>query len=430
LSVTARLGTRLKLSFVVLIALILGGNLLLIWQFRVARLQTDRLTGANHQLIAVLRLQESLRAFHQRLNLLVQAQDAERIGAEVEPLHRALLGDVQSTRAALALLPADTRIDPAFMATLEAIGITLPSQTEVIVSLARAGDWDAVRQRTVNGLRPLESETAALVRSIDEDVSAEQVRATVNMALVQRRILVFVPATAIATFLIAAFFGWAFTRQLAELRTEERLEERTRIARELHDTLLQGFISASMQLHVAARHVPEASPAKPIVDRVLGLMRQVIEDGRQAVRGFRAVEEGPEPLERAFARVRQELALDEPVDFRVVVEGQAPPMTADARYEIYSIGREALVNAFRHAAAREIEVRLEYSPDQLLLLIRDDGRGIDPEVLQTGRHGHWGLSGMRERAARIGAVFKVLSRANAGTEVALSVPARRVFRKR
>ncbi|MET0556762.1 MAG: histidine kinase [Vicinamibacteria bacterium] len=426
----AALGTRLKLSFVVLISLVLAGNLLLIWQFRVARLQTDRLTAANQQLIAILRLQEGLRAFHQRLNLLVQAQDAERMGAEVEPLHRALLADVQGTRDALALLPAETRVDPAFMATLDAIGVTLPSQTDVIVSLARARDWNAVRQRTVNGLRSLESETAALVRSIDEDVTAEQALATARMALVQRRILVFVPATAVGTFLIAAFFGWAFTRQIAELRAEERLEERTRIARELHDTLLQGFISASMQLHVAVQHVPEASPARPIVERVLQLMRHVIEDGRNAVRGFRSIEPGPEPLERAFARVRQEQAQDEPVDFRVVVEGPPHPLKADARYEVYSIGREALVNAFRHSAAATIEVRLEYSPDQLLLLIRDDGCGIDPDVLKTGRDGHWGLSGMRERAERLGAVFKVLSRANAGTEVALAVPARRVFRAR
>lgn len=163
------------------------------------------------------------------------------------------------------------------------------------------------------------------------------------------------------------------------------------------------------------------------MERVLGLMRQVIEDGRNAVRGFRQVEQGPEPLERAFARVPQELSFDEPAEFRIVVEGHPPPLAADARYEVYSIGREALVNAFRHAAARAIEVRLEYSHDQLLLLIRDDGRGIDEEVLKTGRDGHWGLSGMRERAARIGAAFKVMSRANAGTEVVLSVPARRAF---
>jgi signal transduction histidine kinase len=94
---------------------------------------------------------------------------------------------------------------------------------------------------------------------------------------------------------------------------------------------------------------------------------------------------------------------------------------------VYRIGREAVVNAFRHAEARKIELVLEYAPSGLRLVVRDDGRGIDASVLQSGTDGHWGLTGMRERADRIGARFKAWSRAGAGTEIELSVPARIAF---
>ncbi len=99
-------------------------------------------------------------------------------------------------------------------------------------------------------------------------------------------------------------------------------------------------------------------------------------------------------------------------------------MHPSVRDKIYLIGREALLNAFRHSKANTIEVELEYGLKQLRILVRDDGRGIEPEVLVSGREGHWGLSGMRERAEVIGACLKLFSRAGAGTEVELSVPGR------
>ena len=421
-------GPRLMLSFVILISLIVIGNLVLIWQFRLARLQTERLTGESQQLIAILRLQENLRVFHQRLDELAQTQDARRMSADAEPLRRSLVEGITLTRGALSRLPSGTGIDRAFMPTLDAIEVALPAQLEAIVSLARAGDWEAVRRRLGNELRPFEVQTAALVKSIDDEVSLEVVRAKANMDEVQQRIFVVVPLTAVATFSIAAFFGWAITRRIADLRLEERLQERTRIARELHDTLLQGFISASMQLHVAADHIPAGSAGRAIFDRVLRLMGQVIEDGRNAVRGFRSIEKDPDDLGQAFARVQEELAQEKPFNCRIVVAGHPQPLRADVRDEVYSIGREALVNAFRHSAARTVEVQLEYSADRLRLLLRDDGCGIDPEVLDAGRDGHWGLSGMRERAEKIGAAIRIWSRKNAGTEVELSVPARSAFR--
>ncbi|MGH9841577.1 MAG: sensor histidine kinase, partial [Blastocatellia bacterium] len=208
---------------------------------------------------------------------------------------------------------------------------------------------------------------------------------------------------------------------------EERLAERTRIAQELHDTLLQGFISASMQLHVAVDHLPADLPAKQRIGRVLQLMGQVIEEGRNAVRGLRSSNSDSLDLEQAFSRIRQELAIQEQIDFRVIVEGRPRALHPILRDEVYRIGREALVNAFRHARAKSIEVELEYAVNHLRILVRDDGCGIDPQVLRSGLDGHWGLSGMRERAEGIGARLNLRSRAAAGTEVELSVPSQVAF---
>ncbi|MGA2354182.1 MAG: two-component regulator propeller domain-containing protein [Terriglobales bacterium] len=216
------------------------------------------------------------------------------------------------------------------------------------------------------------------------------------------------------------------THQL-NVRFEERLAERMRIAQELHDTLLQGVLSASMQLNVANDQLSSESPAKPLVRRVLELMGQVIEEGRRALQGLRVSRVGIVELERAFSRVPEELALEGPVDFRVIVEGQTRRLHPIIHDEVYLIGREAVANAFRHAYAKKIDLSLEYHGNELRIVVRDDGRGIDPKVIQLGRDGHWGLSGMRERAERIGASLKVSSSAAGGTEVDLRVPGRIAF---
>jgi ligand-binding sensor domain-containing protein/signal transduction histidine kinase len=211
------------------------------------------------------------------------------------------------------------------------------------------------------------------------------------------------------------------------MRLEERIGERTRIAQDLHDTLLQGVLSASMQLHVADDQLSADSPAKPTVNRVLEVMGQVIDDGRNTLRGLRSSTRDSDNLEQAFSRIPRELGVPEGIDFRVIVEGRVRPLHPAIRDEIHRIGHEALVNAFHHSRASEIEVEMEYADKQLRVLVRDNGCGIDPEVLRAGRDGHWGLSGMRERAGRIGATLKVWSRAEGGTEVDLAVPGRVAF---
>ncbi len=233
---------------------------------------------------------------------------------------------------------------------------------------------------------------------------------------------------------IFAFLLWALfrlrLRQIAarmQDRLEERLEERERIARDLHDTLLQGFLSAYMQLDVANDRLPVDSPAKPLVQHVLDLMKHVSEEGRNAIRRLRSPRPASDGLEEKLSEIRGEFPLQEQLDFRVIVEGKPNALHSVIREEVYRIAREAVINAFRHSEAGRIEVEIKYAVRSLRVLVRDNGCGVDPEVLRTGREGHWGLSNMRERAEKIGAKFAVLSRAGAGTEVELSVPGEVVF---
>jgi signal transduction histidine kinase len=110
------------------------------------------------------------------------------------------------------------------------------------------------------------------------------------------------------------------------------------------------------------------------------------------------------------------------------VEGQPRELTAGLRDELYRIGREAIVNAYRHSRAKRIEAEIQYRSTELRIAVRDNGCGINPETLH--RNGHWGLQGMRERAERIGARLRILSKAALGTEVELCVPSRVAFAQR
>lgn len=211
------------------------------------------------------------------------------------------------------------------------------------------------------------------------------------------------------------------------IRVEERVAERARIAQDLHDTLLQGVLSASMQLHVAVDSLPEDSPLRPKLKRTLELMGQVVEEGRDTLRGLRSAAERSGDLKDSLSRVPQELGSHSDINFRLLVEGEELPLRGAIHDEVYRIGREAMANAFRHSHARNIEVLLEYQADHLRVLVSDDGCGMDAHILESGREGHWGLSGMRARAERIGAKFRLLSRPEGGTEVELCVPSSIAF---
>ncbi|HEX3660145.1 MAG TPA: two-component regulator propeller domain-containing protein [Acidobacteriaceae bacterium] len=208
----------------------------------------------------------------------------------------------------------------------------------------------------------------------------------------------------------------------AHMRAEERLMERERIARELHDTLLQGVLSASMHLEAAHDQLPEESPARPVMRKVLVVMRQVIEEGRNALRGLRTKVADDADLAVAFSRIGQEFGIDDRIALRVTRQSDLRTLRSRIRGEVYRIGREAVMNAFLHAKPKSVDVILEEAGRSFRLIVRDDGCGIDPHVLDAGREGHWGLAGMRERSESIGGTLRLRSRLGAGTEVELIVP--------
>ncbi|MDR0181958.1 sensor histidine kinase [Lysobacter arvi] len=224
-------------------------------------------------------------------------------------------------------------------------------------------------------------------------------------------------------------------RQIAEqtrMRVEERHLERERIARELHDTLLQSVHGLVLRFQSVANRIPKDDPIRAVLEQVMDRADEVIVEGRDRVRDLRAcAPQSALELPDAFARLGNELAQLHPANFSVVVEGKLHRMDAMLRDEVFWIGREALVNAFRHAEARRIDVEISSEARQVTFRFRDDGQGIADDVQLRGhRSGHWGLSGMRERARGIGAQLNVWSRPGSGTEVELRVPyARRRRRK-
>jgi signal transduction histidine kinase len=211
------------------------------------------------------------------------------------------------------------------------------------------------------------------------------------------------------------------------LHEKVRLEERNRIARELHDTLLQTFLGALCQLGVAVDSLPPESQVKSKLDPILHIMELGIEEGRNAIQGLRSSDSCRSDLAASLSAIHQEFSTEHGVDFRVDVVGQEQPLRPAIQDEIYRIGREALVNAFCHAEAKRIDLELEYTSSGLTIRVLDDGCGMEPQILHTGRQGHWGLTGMRERAARIGGLLKIFSSSSAGTEIQLSVPTRFAF---
>jgi signal transduction histidine kinase len=205
------------------------------------------------------------------------------------------------------------------------------------------------------------------------------------------------------------------------LRQEERGNERARIARELHDTLFQGFFGASMVLHNAVEAMPADSPDRHSMGKALQVVQRVLEEGRAVLQGLRAPMFAPESVERELSRFAEDFA---PIGVRceISVTGTPKALRADVQEQINLIGREALINALLHSEASCIEAEVEYSPRRLRVNVRDNGRGIDPQVARARRDSHWGLVGMRERAEGIGATLEIWSRPGAGTEVEILVP--------
>ena len=226
-------------------------------------------------------------------------------------------------------------------------------------------------------------------------------------------------------------------RQVAQrynLRMEERINERTRIARDLHDTLLQSFQGVLLKFHAVTYRLPDRPEARKELEGAIEEARKAITEGRDAVQGLRSSVVVTNDLARAITTFGEGLASDQngrqAPDFRVHVEGASRDLPPLVRDEIYRIAGEALRNAFRHAGARRIEVEIHYETRHLRMRIRDDGKGIDPQVLSAGGSGgHHGLPGMRERAELVGGKLAVWSEVASGTEIELVIPSAIAYAK-
>ena len=216
-----------------------------------------------------------------------------------------------------------------------------------------------------------------------------------------------------------------------DMRLEERVNERTRIARDLHDTLLQSFQGVLLRFQTVSNLLP-GGLSKQKLDSVIEQAAEAITEGRDAVQQLRSSQVDAGELPLAVRTLGEELAADAAnrgsAVFQVEVEGEPRSLHPILRDEIYRIAGEALRNAFRHAQAHRIEVEIRYEDRQLRLRVRDDGKGIDPKARDVReRSGHWGLHGMHERARLVGGILNVWSEVNSGTEVELTVPAAKAY---
>jgi signal transduction histidine kinase/ligand-binding sensor domain-containing protein len=240
---------------------------------------------------------------------------------------------------------------------------------------------------------------------------------------------------ALTTAALALALGWLVyalrTRAIARhvrLLLEERHAERERIARDLHDTLLQSTQGLIINVQGLVARLPRGDGVRTEVEALLDRADDVVLEARDRVRGLRANGTEGLGLLQALDALGHDLAAGTDVIFRVVSSGRPRGLRLEAADELLCIGREALLNAFRHAKARQIEVELSFGASELTLSVRDDGIGIPAEVLARGhRAGHWGLPGMRERIRNMGGQLHLASEVPAGTELRVSIEAAQAY---
>ncbi len=237
--------------------------------------------------------------------------------------------------------------------------------------------------------------------------------------------------------LAAAGLMWIlFLLRLQQLKArvrwqlEARLVERERIARDLHDTFLQGVQGLMLRFQSVTERIPKEEPARRLMEQALDRADQVLADGRDRVTELRDATYQSLPLPEALRIVGDDLGRDHVAEFSLSVEGEPRDLHPIVREESYRVAAEAITNAYRHAHARHIKVHIEFGKGGLSVRVADDGHGFDAlQRVPTTPSGHWGLKGMRERAARIRGQLEISSDPATGSIVALHIPARRAYAK-
>ena len=211
-------------------------------------------------------------------------------------------------------------------------------------------------------------------------------------------------------------------------RSEERARERVRIARDLHDTLLQGIQGLVLRFHFATEQLPRNEPVKAMLSAALDRADQVIREGREKVMELRSECTSSAELEHHLRKTADGLQADGSSRISMVVNGEPRSLQIAVQDELYSIGREAMTNAMRHSKAKQVIVELTYGVQQLTLRCSDNGRGVSADYMRASlKQGHWGIIGMRERARTLGCKLEFVSTLNVGTEVTVRVPARKAY---
>ena len=237
-----------------------------------------------------------------------------------------------------------------------------------------------------------------------------------------------IAALSVCGLLAAYHYRTNYLLRQAKERLHERLSERERIARDLHDTFFQGIQGLLLRFNTGTSQLPPNEPARQIFIATLEQSDQVMLEGRKLVLDLRDPNESS-VLEDALAQVGEELSPQHSIRFELIVLGNSRITQPTAFRELYSLGREALYNAFRHSNATLIELELHYNPESLTLRVRDDGDGMEEDVVRDKkRAGHWGLPGMYERAEKLGGTVTLWSKIESGTEIEVTVPGT-VYRK-
>jgi signal transduction histidine kinase/ligand-binding sensor domain-containing protein len=210
----------------------------------------------------------------------------------------------------------------------------------------------------------------------------------------------------------------------AEVRLRQSVQhtERERIARQLHDTFLQSVQGLVLRLASAVKKVPLELPIRAVFDDILTQSDEVIDQARDSIQELRDREKRSLSLPQEISAIGQRIADDTSIRVTVLPRGEPYELTPEAYENLHLIAQEAMLNAKRHAQASVIEVEIDYLEDEFRLSVRDDGKGIDEEILKLGREGHWGLLGMRERAQAIHGKLRIMSRSGIGTDLEVTVP--------
>ena len=224
-------------------------------------------------------------------------------------------------------------------------------------------------------------------------------------------------------------YSWRLAQVKVQIQTrwEERITERERIARELHDTFLQGVQGLMLRFQSAMEQIPPSLPAREVIEKALDRADAVIAEGRDRVAQLRAIGDGAADLSAALQSTGEELSRDGRVGFQLTVEGDRRELAPVVGDEVLRIAGEAMTNAFRHAHATKIDVNVTYARSHLTVSVVDDGHGFEVGTGKEQPPGHWGLKGMQERAARIRSKLDISSASGAGTAVELTVPASIAF---